>query len=110
MGKWQIGIPVFFGLSCLPPVTEHERGAGRAGESFRLPAQAISDILYSVQALEGGQSVSECYPHALHSRHGPEGPQGPQGSHRPEGLDPSSPKQGGSEVDERDLWLLVGYC
>ena len=57
-----------------------------------------------------GQSVSECYPHALHSRHGPEGPQGPQGSHRPEGLDPSSPKQGGSEVDERDLWLLVGYC
>ena len=55
-----------------------------------------------------GGSVS--YPHALHSRHGPEGPEGPQGSHCPEGLDPSSAKQGGSEVDERDLGLLVGYC
>lgn len=56
-------------------------------------------------------SLCECvsYPHALHSRHGPEGPQGPQGSHCPEGLDPTSAKQGGSEVDEGDLGLLVGF-
>ena len=52
--------------------------------------------------------MTEFYPHALHSRHGPEGPEGPQGSHCPEGLDPSSAEQGGSEVDERDLGLLVG--
>ena len=47
------------------------------------------------------------YPHALHSRHGSERPEGPQGSHCPEGLDASSTQQGGSEVDERDLRLLV---
>ena len=96
---------VFLGLSCRPPVTEHERGAGRAGESFRLRPLAIGDKRIILQPFF---LVTEFYPHSLHSRHGPEGPEGPQCSHCPEGLDPSSAKQGGSEVDERDLGLLVG--
>ena len=56
---------------------------------------------------EDMMTVSVNYPHALHSRHRPERPEGPQGSHCPEGLDASSTQQGGSEVDERDLRLLV---
>ena len=55
-----------------------------------------------------GRMNSVSYPHPLHSRHGPERPEGPQGSHCPEGLDSSSSKQGGSEVDQRDLRLMLG--
>ena len=56
---------------------------------------------------EDMMTVSVNYPHALHSRHRPERPEGPQGSHCPERLDPSSSKEGGCEVDQRDLRLLV---
>ena len=74
-------------------------------ESFRPPDHA-NVTLYSVRTCKGDRLLVN-YPHALHSGHGPERPEGPQGSHCPEGLDPSSTKQGGSEVDERDLRLLV---
>ena len=60
-----------------------------------------------VQTDSENMTVSVNYPHALHSRHRPERPEGPQGSHCPERLDPSSSKEGGCEVDQRDLRLLV---
>ena len=78
---------------------------GLAGRGSHSDHGTISDQEI-FEAFFFGECVS--YPHALHSRHGPEGPEGPQGSHCPEGLDPTSAKQGGSEVDERDLGLLVG--
>ena len=83
------------------------KGGLAGGGVIQTPGSCESDIIFS-SGLPRGETVIS-YPHALHSRHGPERPEGPQGSHCPEGLDPSSTKQGGSEVDERDLRLLVGY-
>ena len=80
------------------------KGGLAGGGVIQTPGSCESEIIFSSGLLRG-ETVS--YPHALHSRHGPERPEGPQGSHCPEGLDPSSPKQGGSEVDWGDLRLLV---
>ena len=104
VGKWQIGMG-FLGPFLSPPSDGAWKGGWQGGGVIQTTAPCNR---WPKNILQPFFLVTEFYPHALHSRHGPEGPEGPQGSHCPEGLNPSSAKQRGSEVDERDLGLLVG--